>query len=56
LKRCGIKWDKMGKSTGHADVEYENPKDARKAISDFNGILRLPPRFFLKEVSSTDRN
>eukprot|EP00826_Nyctotherus_ovalis_P062908 TRINITY_DN9182_c0_g3_i12.p1 TRINITY_DN9182_c0_g3~~TRINITY_DN9182_c0_g3_i12.p1 ORF type:complete len:152 (+),score=5.80 TRINITY_DN9182_c0_g3_i12:252-707(+) len=37
LKRCGIRWDKLGKSTGKAFVEYESPEDARKAIAEYNG-------------------
>ena len=37
MKRCGIKWDKLGKSTGMADVEYEHPEDAAKAIREYHG-------------------
>ena len=36
LKRCGIHWDLMGNSKGAADVEYENAKDAAKAIEEFD--------------------
>ena len=39
MKRCGIRWDKLGKSTGKADVEYERPEDAKKAISEYNGKM-----------------
>lgn len=36
LKRCGVHWDKIGNSTGVADVEYVNPKDAKEAVEYFN--------------------
>ena len=36
LKRCGVHWDKVGNSTGVADVEYVNPKDAKEAVEYFN--------------------
>ena len=44
LKRCGVIYDKMGKSTGTADIEYERAEDAKEAINAFNNaeIDRVP--------------
>jgi len=40
LKRCSIHWDPLGFSKGTADVEFEKPEDAAKAIKDFNGMIK----------------
>mmetsp|Transcript_14347 Transcript_14347/g.15816 ORF Transcript_14347/g.15816 Transcript_14347/m.15816 type:complete len:215 (+) Transcript_14347:72-716(+) len=39
LRRCGIKWDSLGRSTGSAVVEFENTEDARKAVNEYNGAV-----------------
>jgi RNA recognition motif-containing protein len=39
LKKCVIHWDELGFSKGTAEVEYESPEDAQKAIKDFNGKI-----------------
>ena len=38
LKRCGIHWDQMGYSKGTADVEFNKPEDAKKAVDELNSI------------------
>jgi RNA recognition motif-containing protein len=38
LKRCGIHWDNLGNSKGTADVEFEKPEDAKKAIDEYNSM------------------
>ncbi len=43
LKRCGIKFDKMGASTGIADIEYSTHEECEKAIqtldnADIKGV------------------
>jgi RNA recognition motif-containing protein len=39
LKRCGIHWDKVGISLGSADIEYENFRDAEKAMQELDGNI-----------------
>jgi RNA recognition motif-containing protein len=41
LRKCGINWDQLGQSMGTAEVEYEKPEDAEKAIKEYNGILLI---------------
>jgi len=36
LKRCGIHWDDLGRSLCSADIEYYDPEDSKKAISEYN--------------------
>ncbi len=36
MKRCGIHWDKLGHSKGTADIEFETPEAAKKAINEYN--------------------
>ena len=38
LKRCGIRWDRLGNSLGTADIEYFSNEDAAKAIRSFDSI------------------
>lgn len=37
LERCGIHWDKLGRSKGTAQVAYTSEDNAKKAIEQLNG-------------------
>lgn len=44
LTRCGIHYDKMGASTGYADIEFSNHEECEAAIqkldnADINGVV-----------------
>jgi RNA recognition motif-containing protein len=38
LNGCKLDYDKFGRSLGSATVIYENLADAKRAVSEYNGI------------------
>eukprot|EP00359_Climacostomum_virens_P001121 CAMPEP_0204899018 /NCGR_PEP_ID=MMETSP1397-20131031/1616_1 /ASSEMBLY_ACC=CAM_ASM_000891 /TAXON_ID=49980 /ORGANISM="Climacostomum Climacostomum virens, Strain Stock W-24" /LENGTH=140 /DNA_ID=CAMNT_0052066927 /DNA_START=405 /DNA_END=830 /DNA_ORIENTATION=- len=38
LTRCGLNWDKLGKSKGTAIVQFEEHDEAEKALKESNGV------------------
>lgn len=41
MKRCGLKFDDMGKSKGIADIEYEKEEEAAEAIKEYESKFNL---------------
>lgn len=56
LTRCGIHFDKLGKSTGRADVEFSTHEEAQKAIENLNGALIEGEKITVEYAPSRFRN
>lgn len=38
LKRLGINWDRLGKSKGTAEIEYQTVEEAKEALEQLDGV------------------
>jgi RNA recognition motif-containing protein len=38
LVRLGINWDRLGKSKGTAEIEYQSAEEAKAALEQLNGV------------------
>lgn len=56
LTRCGIHFDKLGISTGKADIEYSTHEEAQKAIDNLNGADINGEKITVKYAPSRFRN
>lgn len=56
LKRCGIHFDKLGKSTGHADVEFTTHEECEAAIKELDHANVVGEEMRVKYASPIGRN
>lgn len=53
LKKCGLKYDRSGRSVGLADIVYENARDAKTAFEKYKNA-KLDGRPMVLEMRVID--